>query len=130
MAFLGAPGPRYREIHRIVEDAVQAALASIKPGTPIREVDLAARRVIERAGYGQHFMHRTGHGIGLSGHEPPSITHTNEMPLEAGMAFSVEPGIYLPGEFGVRLEEIVVVTPAGHEVLSQLPRDVRVIRDS
>lgn len=130
MAFLRAPSPRYREIHRIVEDAVQAALASIKPGTPIREVDLAARRVIERAGYGQHFMHRTGHGIGLSGHEPPSITHTNEMPLEAGMAFSVEPGIYLPGEFGVRLEEIVVVTPAGHEVLSQLPRDVFVIRGS
>ncbi|MDQ7843124.1 MAG: Xaa-Pro peptidase family protein [Armatimonadota bacterium] len=127
MAYLGEPSPRYREIHRIVEDAVRAALEVIRPGTPIREVDLAARRVIERAGYGRFFTHRTGHGIGLSGHEPPSVTHTNEMPLEAGMAFSVEPGIYLPGEFGVRLEEIVIVTERGPVVLSALPRDLRVI---
>lgn len=128
MGFIGEPSTRYREIHRIVEEAAQSALAAIKPGVPIREVDLAARRVIESAGYDEHFTHRTGHGIGLSGHEPPSITHTNEMPLEAGMAFSVEPGIYLPGEFGVRLEEIVVVTERGPEVLSRLPRDVRIVK--
>jgi len=127
MAFLGTPSPRYMEIHRIVDDAVRAALEVIRPGTPIREVDLAARRVIERGGFGKHFTHRTGHGIGLSGHELPSITHTNEMPLEAGMAFSVEPGIYLPGEFGVRLEEIVVVTDRGAEILSGLSRDVKII---
>jgi len=127
MAFLGEPSPRYREIHRIVDDAVGAALEVIRPGTPIKEVDLAARRVIERAGWREYFTHRTGHGIGLSGHELPSITHTNAMPLEAGMAFSVEPGIYLPGEFGVRLEEIVVVTDRGVEILSRLPRDVRII---
>jgi len=127
MAFLGRPPARYGEVHRVVADAVAAALQVIRPGTPVREVDLAARRVIERAGYGERFTHRTGHGIGLSGHEPPSITHTNEMPLEAGMAFSVEPGVYLPGEFGVRLEEVVVVTPSGAEVLSALPRDVRVV---
>lgn len=127
MAFLGPPSARYREIHEIVERAVAAALAVIRPGTPISAVDLAARRAIEQAGYGAQFVHRTGHGIGLSGHEPPSIAHTNEMPLEQGMAFSVEPGIYLPGEFGVRLEEIVVVTPGGGEVLSRLTRDVRIV---
>lgn len=127
MAYLGTPPARYAHIHRIVDDAVRAALAMIRPGTPIREVDLVARRVIETAGFGQYFTHRTGHGIGLSGHEPPSITETNDLPLEAGIAFSVEPGIYLPGEFGVRLEEIVVVTPTGCEVLSRLSRDVRII---
>ncbi len=127
MAFVGAPSARYREVHAAVEDAVQAALAAIRPGVPIKDIDLAARKTIERAGHGAQFVHRTGHGIGLSEHEPPSITHTNELPLEAGMVFSVEPGIYLSGEFGVRLEEIVVVTPRGAEVLSALPRDVTVI---
>lgn len=124
MAFLGSPSPRYREIHGIVADAVAAALEGIRPGSPISAVDLAARRTIERAGYGAHFVHRTGHGIGLSVHEPPSISHTNERLLEEGMAFSVEPGIYLPGEFGVRLEEVVVVTKTGCEILSRLPRDI------
>lgn len=127
MAFLGKPSARYVAIHKIVNDAVQAALGVIRPGTPIKDVDLAARRIIERADYGDHFTHRTGHGIGLSVHEPPSITHTDETPLETGMAFSVEPGIYLPGEFGVRLEEIVIVTASGAEVLSKLPRDVKVV---
>lgn len=127
MAFVGTPPSRYQEIHAVVDEAVTATLTVIRPGVAINEVDLAARRVIERAGYGPHFVHRTGHGIGLSEHEPPSITHTNAMPLEEGMAFSVEPGIYLSGEFGVRLEEIVVVTSRGPEVLSRLPRDVTVI---
>lgn len=127
MAFLGQPFPRYREVHHIVDEAVRAALAAIRPGVSIAAVDRAARRVIEDSGHGERFVHRTGHGIGLSGHEPPSITHTNEMPLEAGMTFSVEPGIYLPGEFGVRLEEIVIVTDRGPEILSRLSRDVRVV---
>lgn len=127
MAFLGPPPARYREIHALVEEAVRGALETIRPGVPIREVDLAARRVIERAGYGNRFTHRTGHGIGISVHEAPSITHTNQQPLEEGMTFSVEPGIYLPGEFGVRLEEIVVVTAQGPHILSRLPRDVRVL---
>ncbi|OLD59708.1 MAG: hypothetical protein AUI83_02895 [Armatimonadetes bacterium 13_1_40CM_3_65_7] len=126
MAFLGEPPARYRDVHRAVEAAVQNALAVIRPGVPINEVDLAARRTIEQAGYGPNFMHRTGHGIGLTEHEPPSVTQANALPLEDGMAFSVEPGIYLPGEFGVRLEEIVVVTAQGAEVLSRLPRDVKV----
>lgn len=124
MAYLGTPTARYREVHAIVADAVAAALEVIRPEIQISAVDLAARGAIERAGYGERFVHRTGHGIGLSVHEPPSISHTNEMLLEEGMAFSVEPGIYLPGEFGVRLEEIVAVTKTGCEVLSRLPRDV------
>lgn len=127
MAYVGAPPSRYREIHAVVDEAVKAALAVTRPGVAIKEVDLAARRAIERAGYGPNFVHRTGHGIGLSEHEPPSITHTNDLPLEEGMAFSVEPGIYLPGEFGVRLEDIVVVTSRGPEVLSRLPREVKII---
>src|SRR3972149_6133264 len=90
MAFLGTPTARYREIHAVVEEAVAASLETIGPGVPIREVDLAARGVIERAGYGDKFTHRTGHGIGVSGHELPSITHTNEQPLQGGMGFSVE----------------------------------------
>lgn len=127
MSHVGATSARYREVHMVVEEAVRAALDTIRPGTLIADVDRAARGVIERAGYGDFFTHRTGHGIGLSGHEPPSITHTNAHQLEPGMTFSVEPGIYLPGEFGVRLEEIVVVTDTGVRVLSKLPRDVRVI---
>ncbi len=127
MAFLGPPPARYLEIHTLVEEAVRAALETVRPGVPIREVDLAARRVIQRAGYGDRFTHRTGHGIGISVHEAPSITHTNEQSLEAGMTFSVEPGIYLAGEFGVRLEEVVVVTAHGPQILSRLPRDVRVL---
>jgi len=126
MAYLGTPPPRYREVHAVVDEAVRAALAAIHPGAPIGEVDTAAREVIERAGYEEFFTHRTGHGIGLSGHEPPAITATNAQLLESGMTFSVEPGIYLPGEFGVRLEEIVVVTDRGARVLSSLSRDLRV----
>ncbi len=126
MAYLGTPPARYQQIHKVVDEAVGAALDAIKPGVPIKAVDLAARRVIERAGYGPHFVHRTGHGIGLSEHEPPSITHTNDLPLEEGMTFSVEPGIYLPGELGVRLEEIVAVTARGVEVFSHLSRTVHI----
>lgn len=127
MAHVGTPSARYQEIHAVVEEAVRAALDAIRPGRPIADVDRAARGVIERAGYGEFFTHRTGHGIGLSGHEPPSITHTNAQQLEPAMTFSVEPGIYLPGEFGVRLEEIIVVTETGARIFSELPRDVRVI---
>ncbi len=83
--------------------------------------------MIERAGFGSYFTHRTGHGLGISGHELPSVTHLNPLPIEEGMVFSVEPGIYLPGEFGVRLEEIVYVARDGAHILSALPRDVHLI---
>ena len=116
-------GEAYEVLHR----AQQAAVAAATVGTPCEDVDRVARRIIADAGYGEQFVHRTGHGIGLSGHEPPSISHTVEMPLEEGMAFSVEPGIYLAGEFGVRLEDIVVVTRTGAEIFSRLSRQLRVV---
>ncbi len=125
MGYLGEPSARYREVHAIVEHAVRAGMDAVRPGAPLSAVDKAARAVIESAGYGKEFTHRTGHGIGLSGHEPPSVTHTNDLLMQEGMVFSVEPGIYLEGEFGVRLEEIVVVTAQGAERLSKLPREVR-----
>jgi Xaa-Pro aminopeptidase len=127
MGYLGEPPARYRETHAVVEQAVRAAMDAVKPGTPLSAVDRAARGVIEAAGYGKYFTHRTGHGIGITGHEPPSVTHTNDMPMQEGMMFSIEPGIYLEGEFGIRLEEIVLVTANGAERLSALPREVRVL---
>jgi len=127
MGYLGEPSARYREVHAVVERAARAGLDAVKPGAPLAAVDRSARGVIDAAGYGKYFTHRTGHGIGITGHEPPSVTRTNEMPMHEGMVFSVEPGIYFEGEFGIRLEEIVVVTSKGAERLSKLPREVRVL---
>jgi Xaa-Pro aminopeptidase len=89
-----------------------------------RAIDAAARGVIAAAGYGDYFVHRTGHGLGMDIHEPPYITATSDAVLQPGNVFSIEPGIYLPGRFGVRLEEIVVTTPEGAEILSGLPRTI------
>jgi Xaa-Pro aminopeptidase len=86
-------------------------------------VDKAARDVITAAGYGEYFLHRLGHGLGIDVHEPPYITASSERPLEEGNVFSVEPGVYLPGRFGIRLEEIVIVRQDHAEILSELPRD-------
>lgn len=127
MAFIGTPPPKYLEVHRTVEAAVVAGMAAARAGALLRDVDLAARGVIERAGYGDYFVHRVGHGLGLTGHELPSVTHLNTDPIEEGMVFSVEPGIYLPGEFGVRLEEIVCIGSEGARRVSELPRDVHVV---
>jgi Xaa-Pro aminopeptidase len=126
MAFVGEPTTRYREVHAVVEAAVVAAMAATRPGATCGEVDAAARGVIAEAGYGEYFVHRTGHGLGVSGHEPPWVMDGSEVVLQAGMVHSIEPGIYLPGDFGVRLEEIVTVTDAGCERFSALPRDVHV----
>ncbi|MDI3270374.1 MAG: Xaa-Pro peptidase family protein [Bacillota bacterium] len=128
MAFLGEPSREYREVHGVVEEAVQKALAAIEVGRPLAEVDRAAREVIEKAGFGPYFVHRVGHGIGMTGHEPPSVHGRNQDPIEPGLVFSVEPGIYLPGRFGVRLEEVAVVEERGARVLSRLSRDVTVVR--
>jgi Xaa-Pro aminopeptidase len=127
MAFIGEPTERYREIHAVVEAAVVAGMAAAKPGATCAEVDAAARGVITDAGYGDHFVHRTGHGLGLSVHEPPWIMRGYDVELRPGVVHSVEPGIYLPGELGVRLEEIVHVTESGCERFSALPRDVHVV---
>ncbi|GBD29958.1 putative peptidase [bacterium HR32] len=124
VGFLGQPVGRYLEVHGVVERALRAALDAVRPGVPACRVDRAAREVITAAGYGPYFVHRTGHGLGLSPHEPPSVHGEERALLEEGMVITVEPGVYLPGEFGVRLEEAVVVLDSGPEILSRLPRDV------
>jgi Xaa-Pro aminopeptidase len=127
MVYVGEPSSRYVELHEVVEAAVRAALAAARPGAACGEVDHAARSVVRDAGYGNRFLHRTGHGLGLSIHEAPWIMAGEDAPLQAGMVFSIEPGIYLENEFGLRLEEIVHLTEAGPEVLSALPRAVEVV---
>ncbi len=126
MAVVGRPPEGYEDVHAVVERAVQAAMQAARPGVKAREVDAAARGVIADAGYGDYFVHRTGHGLGIDGHEPPYITATSETALEEGMVFSIEPGIYLPGRFGIRLEEIVILRADGPEIFSALPRDLHV----
>ena len=112
------------QIHAIVLRAQRQALAAIRPGVPASSVDAAARAVIVEAGYGDYFGHGLGHGIGLQVHESPAVRPTSAAILEAGMVITVEPGIYLPGWGGVRIEDDVLVTPDGHEVLTSLPRDL------
>jgi Xaa-Pro aminopeptidase len=127
MAFVGEPTDRYLEVHRTVEAAVEAGLAAARPGATCHEVDAAARGAIEAAGFGEYFVHRTGHGLGISTHEPPWIMAGEDVELKVGMVHSIEPGIYLPGEFGVRLEEIVHVTEDGCERFSRLSRELHVV---
>lgn len=118
----GEPSDRQRDIWRLVYEAQTLALEAARPGVPCAELDRIARSHIEEAGYGpgyKYFTHRLGHGIGLEGHEEPYLVETNELPLEPGMSFSNEPGIYLSGEFGVRLEDIMVITPDGAETLGE-----------
>ena len=128
MSVLGEPPEGYLEIHAIVERAVQAAMSAAKPGVMAKDVDAAARGVITEAGYGEFFVHRTGHGLGIDIHEPPYITATSEVILDEGMVFSIEPGIYLQGRFGVRLEEIVILRADGPEILSELTRELNIIK--
>lgn len=124
---VGAVDAEYQKIHRIVQEANAAGRAAARPGAPCAAVDLAARAVIEQAGYGAFFTHRTGHGIGMEGHEDPYMRGDNPQILEPGMAFTVEPGIYLPGRNGVRIEDNVVITEDGAECLSDMPREIRVV---
>lgn len=120
--FGGTPDTEFLRVTAIVHQAVEAALAAARPGRPAREVDEAARGVITRAGYGEAFLHRTGHGLGLEIHEEPYITGASDLPLAPGNVFSIEPGIYLNGRFGIRLEEVVFLRADGPEILSELPR--------
>jgi Xaa-Pro aminopeptidase len=121
---VGDPPGEVQEVHQVVRQAQEAAFRRAGPGVPAEEVDRAAREVIEEAGYGQAFVHRTGHGIGLEEHEAPYIVRGNRAPLEPGMCFSIEPGIYLEGRFGVRIEDIVVVGEEGATRLNHAPRDL------
>ena len=117
----------FQKIHKIVQQANEAGRKSGGPGVPCAEVDKAARRVIEEAGYGAFFTHRTGHGIGMEGHEDPYIRGDNLQLLESGMAYTVEPGIYLPDRNGVRIEDNMIVTESGAESLSDMPREIRAV---
>jgi Xaa-Pro dipeptidase len=116
--FYGRPTEEYRKIWSVVLDAQTAAIEAAAPGVPCFEVDRAARRVIEKAGYGEYFTHRLGHGLGIDVHEPPYMVGHDYTPLEPGMTFTSEPGVYLPGRFGVRIEDDIVVTESGAESLS------------
>ena len=124
---VGEIDAEYEKIHKIVQESNAAGRAAAKPGVPCASVDNAARDVIEKAGYGVYFTHRTGHGIGMEGHEEPYMRGDNMQLLEPGMAFTVEPGIYLPGRNGVRIEDNVVITKDGADVLSDMPRELRVV---
>lgn len=127
MAVIGFPPEGYEEVHKIVEAAVQAAMAVARPGVHAYELDNAARTVITDAGYGEYFMHRLGHGMGVEVHEPPYISASSKAVLDENMVFSIEPGIYLPERFGLRLEDIVILREDGPEIFSELSRDLRVI---
>ncbi len=116
-----------QKIHKIVQEANAAGRAAGKPGVPCANVDKAAREVIEKSGYGKYFTHRTGHGIGMEGHEEPYMRGDNMQLLEPGMAYTVEPGIYLPNRNGVRIEDNMVITESGAESLSDMPREIRVV---
>ena len=119
--WLGPPPSELERVYEVVNAARAAGIAAVRAGVPAASVDAAARGVIERAGYGPYFVHRTGHGVGLEIHEPPYLVAGNEAPLAAGMVHSVEPGIYLPGRFGVRLEDLVVVEADGARRLNDAP---------
>ncbi len=120
--FIGPPKRQFKEIYQIVLNAQQEAIGKVRPGVPMAEIDLAARKVIGRAGYGEYFIHRIGHGIGLSIHEGPSMHSQNRTSLAEGMVVTIESGIYLPGLGGIRIEDDVVVTADGVEVLTHYPK--------
>ena len=121
------PDERFRHLFGVLHAAQAAATRAVRPGVACHEIDASARRPIDAEGYGEAFFHRTGHGIGLEGHEDPYLIAGNELPLRAGMAFSVEPGIYLPGAYGARIEDIVVCGTDGPITLNQAPRELFVV---
>lgn len=120
--FIGRPLQKLKEIYDIVLSAQQQALATVRAGAALQDVDLAARGVIEKTGYGDYFTHRTGHGLGMEMHEAPSVHCNNKNIIKPGMVFTVEPGIYIPGLGGIRIEDDVVVTTEGSEILTAYPR--------
>ncbi|PVZ03412.1 M24 family metallopeptidase [Actinomycetospora cinnamomea] len=121
---VGEPTDEVREVYAVLQRAQEAAVAAARPGVTAASVDEAARAIIRDAGHGEYFVHRTGHGIGLEVHEEPYIVDGNDLVLEPGMAFSVEPGIYFPGRWGARIEDIVVVTESGCEAVNRRPHDL------
>lgn len=124
---VGEPTAEEQKVHDLVRAAQEAGFQSVRPGVACQEVDRAARRHIADAGYGEYFIHRTGHGIGTTTHEPPYMIEGEEQPLVEGMCFSIEPGVYLPERFGVRIEDIVTVTPDGGRRLNNTPHEMAVV---
>jgi Xaa-Pro aminopeptidase len=124
---VGEPGAEFRRVYDVVLEANRAARAAVRPGVACEDIDRAARDVIDAAGYGSYFIHRVGHGLGLDVHEEPYMVAGNNLLLQPGMVFSDEPGIYLPGRFGVRIEDILVCTEDGAESLNEARRDLVVM---
>ena len=124
---VGEPSDEVRRVHDIVREAQQAAFEAVQPGIACQDVDRVARAVITDAGYGEQFIHRTGHGIGVTTHEPPYMVEGETRQLVPGMCFSIEPGIYLPGRFGVRIEDIVTVTPGGGRRFNDTEHGITVV---
>jgi Xaa-Pro aminopeptidase len=124
---VGEPTQEERDVHEIVRLAQQAGFEAVKPGIECQEVDRVPRAAISEAGYGEYFIHRTGHGIGITTHEPPYMVEGETHLVQPGMCFSIEPGIYLPNRFGVRIEDIVTVTAEGGRRLNQTPHEMRVV---
>lgn len=124
---VGMVEPDLRRVYEVVLEANRAGREACKPGVAAQDVDRAARAVIRNAGYGEYFTHRTGHGIGLEVHEPPYIVEGNALVLEPGMTFTVEPGVYIPGRGGVRIEDDVAISPEGAETLTAFPRELMVL---
>ncbi|WP_433445293.1 M24 family metallopeptidase [Nonomuraea sp. CA-141351] len=124
---VGEPPAEFSAYYEVLRRAQDAACAAARPGVSCESIDAAARDIIAEAGYGDYFIHRTGHGIGIETHEEPYIVSGNGAPMEPGFAFSVEPGIYLPGRHGARIEDIVVCTDAGAERLNNTPRDLVIV---
>ena len=124
---VNGPDEEFRHLFGILRTAQERATAAVRPGVACEAIDATARELISAEGYGEQFFHRTGHGIGLEGHEDPYLVAGNREPLEPGMAFSVEPGIYLTGRYGARIEDIVVCGPDGPIALNDAPRDLEIV---
>jgi len=124
---VGEPTAGFAELYAVLHGSHAAGVAAATVGTPCEDVDAAARRVIDDAGYGEYFVHRTGHGIGVEAHEHPNIVAGNDLPLVAGHAFSVEPGIYVPDSWGARLEDIVVATVDGPDSMNRIDHGLAVV---
>lgn len=125
--FVGEASEEARGVYEAVRRANEAARLAARPGLPCQELDRIARKVIVDAGYGEYFTHRLGHGLGMDGHEHPYMVEGNEQLLEVGMTFTIEPGIYIPGLAGVRIEDDVVITETGAESLTTFPRELSVL---
>ena len=124
---LGEPPAEVADAYAVLHEAQQAAVRAAVVGTSCEEVDATARRIIAAAGWGEQFLHRTGHGIGMEEHEDPYIVEGNAVPLAPGHAFSIEPGIYVAGRWGMRLEDILVAAEAGPEAMNRADHDLVVV---